>query len=290
MKIVVLGKTGQLGRCLVDQFQNSREEVFFFGRSEIDVSDFDSVAERIKKISPDVIINATAYTAVDNAESDEKLANLLNNLAVENLAKICATMDSWLIHVSTDYVFDGLSNCPYVENDPVNPKSVYGVSKLKGELALASSSCKYLVIRTAWVFSEYENNFLKTMLRLALERDEISIVGDQVGCPTYGQDLAAAIVVIAEAMGSRKVSSGIYHYCGDRSCSWYEFAKVIFEESEGYGIQAPNKIRSIRTSDYPTAAERPGYSVLDCSKIEQEFDISKSDWRLGVKSSIEALN
>ena len=172
MKILLLGSKGQLGRCLNDQLKNSDHEVIYTSRKQIDIVDFEETKSKILEISPDIIINATAYTAVDKAEEDQETANLVNHLAVKNIAEICSQQSYWLIHVSTDYVFDGKANIPYKEDDKTNPKSVYRETKLKGELAIKASNCKYIIIRTSWVYSEYGNNFLKTMLNLGSERHE----------------------------------------------------------------------------------------------------------------------
>jgi dTDP-4-dehydrorhamnose reductase len=213
-------------------------------------------------------------------------ADRINHLAVDNLAAISLELGCWLIHISTDYVFDGNSAAPYRELDKTNPQGVYGQTKLNGELAIQSSGCKYLIIRTAWVFSEYGNNFLKTMLQLGSVRDELNIVGDQIGCPTYAQDIAKAIVSIVAQLKEESPVSGIFHYCGNQSCSWYDFARVIFEEASLAGFQTPNLIRSIKSSDYPTAAVRPVYSVLECHKIRNTFGVNTSDWKLGVKNVV----
>ena len=228
MKILVLGCKGQLGRCLNDQLKSTDHQVIYSSRDQIDISDFKVTKSKILEHSPDLIINATAYTAVDRAEEDQETANLINHIAVKNIADICNQQDCWLIHVSTDYVFDGNSKIPYKEDDQTNPQGTYGETKLKGELAIQISGCKHIIIRTAWIFSEYRNNFLKTMLRLGAERNELSIVGDQIGCPTYAQDIARSIVEIVPQLNSRK-DNGIYHYCGDQPCSWYDFANAIFE-------------------------------------------------------------
>ena len=286
MKVLVLGCKGQLGRCLNDQLINTDYEVTYTSRDQIDIADFEEARIKITHIAPDVIINASAYTAVDKAENDKVTADLINHLAVDNLAAICFELSCWLIHVSTDYVFDGKSTAPYLELDKTNPQSVYGHTKLDGELAIQSSGCKYLIIRTAWVFSEYGDNFLKTMLRLGTVRDELSIVGDQIGCPTYAQDIAKAIITMVTQVKAKSSASGIFHYCGDQLCSWYEFAGVIFEEARMSGLQTPGLIHSIQTSDYPTAAERPGYSALDCHKIRNTFGVNTSDWKLGVKNVV----
>ena len=290
MKVLVLGCKGQLGQCLNDQLKNTNYEVTYTSRDQIDVSEFEEARIKITHIAADVIINASAYTAVDKAENDRVTADLINHLAVENLATICFELGCWLIHISTDYVFDGNSKTPYFESDKTNPQSVYGHTKLDGELAIQSSGCKYLIIRTAWVFSEYGDNFLKKMLRLGSFRDELSIVGDQIGCPTYAQDLAKVIVIMMAQVNEEISASGIFHYCGDQLCSWYEFARVIFEETKMSGLETPSLIHSIRTSDYSTAAERPAYSVLDCHKIRNTFGVNPSDWISGVKNVISKLH
>ena len=289
MKILVLGSKGQLGQCLKDQLDISAHDVVYTSREQFDITEFDVTKTQILKISPDIIINATAYTAVDKAEEEHQATESINHLAVANIASICYQLDCWLIHLSTDYVFDGNSEVPYKEDSPTNPQSVYGDSKLRGELAIESSGCKYVIIRTAWVYSEYGNNFLKTMLQLGAERDNLSIVGDQIGCPTYGQDIAKSIVSILSFKNLKESHSGIYHYCGNEICSWYEFARAIFTEAEVQGLKIPSCIKSIITTDYPTPAVRPAYSVLDCNKIESCFDVTRSNWRDGIKIAIGRL-
>jgi dTDP-4-dehydrorhamnose reductase len=289
MKILVLGCKGQLGRCLNDQLTNTEHEVIYTSREQIDIADFEVTKNQILKISPDLIINATAYTAVDKAEEDQDAADLINNLAVANLATLCNQLGSWLIHVSTDYVFDGNSNVAYKEDDQTNPQGVYGETKLKGELAIQASGCKHIIIRTAWVFSEYGNNFLKTMLRLGAERDELSIVGDQIGCPTYAQDIAKSIIATLPYLSLEKNIQGVYHYCGDEQCTWYDFAQVIFNEASQLNHKIPHSVKPIKTVDYPTLAVRPKYSVLDCSRIRAIFCIASSDWKYGVKKVVKHI-
>jgi dTDP-4-dehydrorhamnose reductase len=213
---------------------------------------------------------------------------LINHLAVKNVADICNQLGCWLIHVSTDYVFDGNSKVPYREDDQTNPQGAYGETKLKGELAIQASGCKHIILRTAWVFSEYGNNFLKTMLRLGAERDGLSIVGDQMGCPTYAQDIARSIVDIVPKLNSRE-SNGIYHYCGDQPCSWYDFANAIFDQAMTNNLKIPSIVNSIETSAYPTPAKRPAFSVLDCSKIENDFGVYASNWHDGIGQVISKL-
>ena len=289
MKILVLGSKGQLGQCLNDQFAITEHEVVYTSRGQIDIAEFEVTKAQILEISPDIVINATAYTAVDKAEEERQAAVRINHLAVANISSICYQLDCWLIHVSTDYVFDGNSEVPYKEDNPTNPQGVYGDSKLKGEAAIEASGCKYLIMRTAWVYSEYGNNFLKTMLRLSADRDELSIVGDQIGCPTYAQDIAKSIVSILSCLDLKDSSSGIYHYCGDEPCSWYDFARAIFLEAEVRGLKTPPYVPSIATADYPTPAVRPAYSVLDCSKIERRFDVTRSNLRDGINIVIDRL-
>ncbi|MDB9970309.1 dTDP-4-dehydrorhamnose reductase [Porticoccaceae bacterium] len=289
MKILVLGSKGQLGQCLNDQLAITEHDVVYTSRGQIDIADFEETKNKFLVIAPDAVINATAYTAVDKAEEEHEAAELINYRAVANIASICNQLDCWLIHVSTDYVFDGNSEVPYKEENPTNPQGVYGDSKLKGELAIEASGCKYLIIRTAWVYSEYGNNFLKTMLRLSADRDELSIVGDQIGCPTYAQDIAKSIVSILSCLDLKGSSSGIYHYCGDEPCSWYEFARAIFLEAEVQGLKTPSYVKSITTADYQTPAIRPAYSVLDCTKIESVFDVTRCNWRDGIKIVIDRL-
>ena len=194
-----------------------------------------------------------------------------------------------LIHFSTDYVFDGRTQIPYEEGDETNPMGVYGETKLRGELAIQASGCKHIILRTAWVFSEYGNNFLKTMLRLGADRDELSIVRDQIGCPTYAQDIARSIVVALPHLLIEKNKQGVYHYCGNEQCSWYDFAQVIFSEANQLNHKIPNSVKPINTVDYPTLAVRPPYSVLNCSKIESHYGIKNSNWRLGVKKVVKKV-
>jgi dTDP-4-dehydrorhamnose reductase len=289
MKVLVIGSKGQLGCCLADQLSDTGYEIIFTSRAEIDIADLVSTKVKITALCPTIVINASAYTAVDKAEDDQYEAEKINHIAVANIASTCSEIGCWLIHISTDYVFDGAASHPYGEDAETNPQGVYGDSKLKGELAIQSTGCKYLIIRTAWVYSEYGNNFLKTMLRLGADRDELSIVGDQIGCPTYAQDIAKSIVSILSCLDLKRSSSGIYHYCGDEPCSWYDFARAIFSEAEIHGLKSPSNIKSITTVEYPTPAIRPPYSVLDCSKIEDVFGVTRSNWRDGIKIVIDRL-
>ena len=289
MKILILGSQGQLGRCLYDQFSQTDYELIYHSRADTDIADLTETSENLIALNPDIVVNATAYTAVDLAETHESLAYQVNHFAVDNLASQCEKIGSFLIHVSTDYVFDGTASRPYKEEDKTNPKSVYGASKLAGEIAIQRTDCRFLIIRTSWVFSEYGNNFFKTMLRLGAERETLSIVGDQIGCPTYAQDIASLIVDLIPRIEKGSIESGIYHFCGDTACSWYQFAKEIFAQADQLGYRTPKQVQSIATKDYPTPAKRPGYSVFDCTKIENTFNISRSNWRFGIDRVLSIL-
>jgi dTDP-4-dehydrorhamnose reductase len=289
MKILILGSQGQLGRCLYDQFSQTDYELIYHSRADTDIADLTETSENLIALNPDIVVNATAYTAVDLAETHESLAYQVNHFAVDNLASQCEKIGSFLIHVSTDYVFDGTASRPYKEEDKTNPKSVYGASKLAGEIAIQRTYCRFLIIRTSWVFSEYGNNFFKTMLRLGAERETLSIVGDQMGCPTYAQDIASLIVDLIPRIEKGSIESGMYHFCGDTACSWYQFAKEIFAQADQLGYRTPKQVQSIATKDYPTPAKRPGYSVFDCTKIENTFSISRSNWRFGIDRLLSLL-
>jgi len=286
MKILVLGCNGQLGRCLFDHLEMTRHDVVYTSRVQIDISNLASTKEKIKAIEPDIVINASAYTAVDNAEKEKKTAYQINCLAVSNIAKICTELDCFLIHISTDYVFDGTATQPYRETDLTNPQGVYGASKLDGEIAIQAVGCKHLIIRTAWVFSEYGNNFMKTMLNLGTEREELSVVGDQIGCPTYAHDIAQAIIAAIPILVENPKVSGIYHYCGEQVCSWFEFAHEIFSEAKNLGLKTPDKIHSLKTSEYATLSKRPLYSVLDCSRFFSVFGVKPSNLKRAINYSI----
>ena len=289
MKVAVLGSNGQLGMCLQDKLVDKSIETLFFSRRELDISDFGKLKKELMNFSPDVVINGAAYTAVDDAENNKKLANLINNLSVLNIAKVCFDLDCWLFHVSTDYIFDGSKKDPYTEESLANPQSVYGQTKLKGELAIQASKCKYIILRTSWVFSEYDNNFLTTMIKLGSSKDSLDIINDQIGCPTYAQDLASAFRSILGRVEDKNLNSGIFNFCGEPQCSWYDFALIIFQEARFFGIDTPKTINPVKTSDYYQAAKRPAYSILDCSKIMNVLEIDPSNWRDGVNAAIKHI-
>lgn len=285
MKILVFGSNGQLGRCIFDQLKNSSYDQIFLSRKDVDLTNFNDTQKIIHKIDPNIIINASAYTAVDDAENNKEIAYAVNNLAVANIAKAALKVGAILIHVSTDYVFDGMQNFPYKENSPTNPLGVYGRSKLLGENEIKKINCKFIIIRTSWVFSEYGTNFVKTILRLAKNEEKLNIINDEYGCPTYAQDLANYILNIILDIEKKDFISGIYNYCGNSSCSWFEFAKIILKEAK-----ETIEVIPIPSSEYITIAKRPKYSVLDMDKTIKKFSIEPSDWRFGVCKVINILN
>ena len=290
MKILVLGSQGQLGRCLSDQLLYSDYNCTFSDRSTIDVTNYSHTRDKIFEIKPDVIINACAYTAVDRAEEESELANHVNNNAVFNLGRICSKINCLLIHISTDYVFDGEAKYPYKEESETNPQCVYGKTKLEGELALLKSGCKYLILRIGWIYSEYGNNFMKTMLSLAKKNKALSVVNDQVGSPTYAQDIAQTIIKILPLVKDIKEYRCIYHYSGDFTCSWYSFAELIFSKAKTYGFTTPEIVLPINTSEYPTLAKRPKYSVLDSSRLINKFNVELSNLEKGINKVLDRMN
>lgn len=280
--ILVTGANGQLGSELQKTGFTVLDEVFYTDVAELDITDYSAVERFIKEKEIDTIINCAAYTAVDKAEEEPELAAKINTQAVANLAKAAAKEDCLLIHISTDYVFDGTATKPYTEKDKTCPVSVYGETKLAGEEAILKSRCFYIIIRTAWLYSEYGNNFLKTILRLAAERPEINVVNDQIGTPTYAEDLARAIVKIMEN-DERAEYEGIYHYSNDGVCSWYDFATEIVKRS---GLDC--KVNPVTTAEYPTRTRRPAYSVLDKTKIKHIFEVEVPDWKDALERCMEA--
>jgi dTDP-4-dehydrorhamnose reductase len=283
-KVLVTGKSGQLGQSLLPLTQGlSLPGVTYVGRDELDLSSAISISKYFEGKVFDVIINCAAYTAVDKAESEQVQANQINHLAVKQLAEIAKQQGCVLIHISTDYVFDGQNFKPYVEQDLTDPQSVYGETKLKGELAIQAINPKGCIIRTSWVYSEFGNNFVKTMQRLGSERQELNIIFDQVGTPTYAGDLAQAILDIVDNNFSN-TENQIYHFSNEGVCSWYDFAKTIFEQS---GINC--KVSPIETKNYPTPATRPHYSLMNKAKIKTHFNISIPYWKDSLKICMQKL-
>lgn len=290
MRILVTGANGQVGTCL-EKLLSASHDILAVDKEQLDITDPLQVKGIFNQFQPEVVVNAAAYTAVDKAEDEESMAYAVNRDAVELLAKATEERGAMLIHISTDYVFDGQKSGLYAEDDMVCPCSVYGESKLAGELVTANFCQKHIIIRTAWVFSEYGNNFVKTMLRLARERDSFGVVADQFGGPTYAGDIAALIGKIIEKYRSGQIQKfGLFHYSGLPHVSWYEFATTIFAKAETLGAleQIPS-LTPLTTADYPTRARRPNNSKLDTSKTVRLLEESESDWQSALDNIIPIL-
>jgi len=276
--ILVTGASGQLGRSLQAIIHDHPQyTVTFANREMLDLSKPTTVNSFFSKNRFDLIINCAAYTAVDKAESEPEIANVINHLAVKQLAEIAVQQQAKLIHISTDYVYSGQQHRPYIETDEVEPQGVYGKTKLAGEKAvLQAMPTNALIIRTSWVYSEFGNNFVKTMLKLGEQRDELNVIFDQVGTPTYAGDLAQAImhIIQSKAFNLSIFETNIYHFSNEGVCSWYDFAKTIFELR---GIEC--YVSPIETKDYPTPASRPAYSVLNKAKIKQVYEMRIPYWK-----------
>ncbi len=280
--ILVTGANGQLGnelQMLAPAFEGY--QFLFAGKDDLNIANATSIQKYFSEQAIDFCINCAAYTAVDKAESEKENAFLINATAVAALATVCKKNNTQLIHISTDYVFDGTASQPYKETDKTNPVSVYGQSKLQGEVSASENCPSAIIIRTAWVYSFFGNNFVKTMLRLMKERESINVVSDQVGCPTYAADLAAAIMQMI-ASGKSKENPGIYHHSNAGITNWYEFAVAIKELTGSKCIVNP-----ITTAQYPTAAKRPAYSVLDTTKIKETFGVAVRDWESSLRKCLE---
>lgn len=272
MVVAVTGASGQLGQSLKAVAGKSDDFTWHFASSaQADITDPENLRRFLSTVKPDFCINAAAYTAVDKAESEPERAKLVNVDGARNLAQVCRELNIKLIHISTDFVFDGEKNTPYREDDFTNPKGVYAQTKLDGEKAIAEIFTNYFIIRTSWVYSEFGHNFMKTMLRLASERESVNVVNDQIGTPTQALDLARTIISIIK---SGKDAFGIYHFSNEGVTSWHDFAAEIFKINN-----ANVKLGAIATSDYPTPAKRPKYSVLDKSKIKSTFGIEIRPWQ-----------
>lgn len=290
-RVLVIGDSGQLGQSLRKvSVEYPGFELEFAGYPQLDLADSHSLAAFLEDRQQDwtAIINAAAYTAVDKAETERAQADCVNHLAVKQLADYAKQQNIFLLHVSTDYVFDGRAYRPWREDDSVAPLNQYGVSKLAGEQAMQASGCRGAIVRTSWLYSEFGNNFVKTMLRLGREREQLGVIADQVGTPTYATDLARVLfeLLIHEQAGNQPASAGVelYHYSNEGVASWYDFAVAIFELS---GINC--HVDSIETRAYPTPAARPHYSVLNKSKIRQTLDVQIPHWRQSLGYCLKAL-
>ena len=283
MRLLIFGQTGQVARELARALP-AGWQADFLGRGRADLSDPDTCAAVIAASDAEAVINAAAYTAVDRAEEEEPLANLVNGAAPAAMAVAATARGLPFVHISTDYVFDGTGTTPRKPDDPTDPLGAYGRSKLKGEIGIAAAGGTYAILRTSWVFSAHGSNFVKTMLRLGAERDELRVVADQVGGPTPAADIARACLTVAAALRSDPALSGTYHLAGAPPVSWADFARAIME---GAGLNC--RITDITTADYPTPARRPLNSRLDGTTLKTAFGIDPPDWRAGLKAVLDEL-
>ncbi|SMY17000.1 dTDP-4-dehydrorhamnose reductase [Photobacterium aquimaris] len=286
MKVLITGSNGQVGSCLVKQLQSCPEiEFLAVDRDELDITSKQEVINTVNNFMPNIIINAAAHTAVDKAENEVELSYAINRDGPEYLAQAAEHVGAAILHISTDYVFAGDKDGSYSESDTVNPQGVYGESKLSGEKAVINACSRHIILRTAWVFGEDGNNFVKTMLHLAQQRNSLGIVADQFGGPTYAGDIAAALIKIAKLITDSKNTFnannyGIYHFSGMPHVSWCEFAQVIFDKAveQKVLVKSPD-VKGIKTEEYPTPAKRPANSKLNTNKITIVFNTPASDWQ-----------
>jgi dTDP-4-dehydrorhamnose reductase len=284
MTVLITGANGQLGQCLkIIEKKFLNLSCFFLDSSALDITNLEDCYKVFNENKPNFVINTAAYTAVDLAENEIQKANLVNHIGAENLAKVCKIHNSTLIHISTDYVFDGQKEMAYTECDTTNPISIYGKTKLAGEQAIINYWHKHLIIRTSWLYSDVGKNFYLSMLNLAKTKKELNIVNDQIGSPTNAYELANSLLKIISFLSKKTAFNdyGIYHFTQKNSCSWYDFAKEIF-----YLNQIDIQVNPIPTSTYPTPAKRPAFSLLDTSKIEEIFDLNILTWQDALKNNI----
>ena len=292
MKLLITGAYGQVGKELVNIATQSGFEVIATGSKELDITKIEGIKEYISSHQPNVIINAAAYTAVDKAEEEQDLAYAINRDGAANLAKICSEQNIPLLHISTDYVFDGTKTEAYSEADDTSPLGVYGVSKWQGEEAIRAELTQHIILRVAWVFGAQGNNFVKTMLRLAADRDELNIVADQFGGPSPAKNIAETLITLVEQYKKDdSLEWGTYLYCGSEKTSWCDFAKEIFSQAnENNLLDKEVHVNAITTEQYPTPAKRPSNSMLNCSKIANSFGIDMPNWKLALNDVLTELN
>lgn len=288
MNILITGSNGQLGSEIKDLEYSYKTHKFIFKNSlELDICSFDKLQNFIVVNEIDAVINCAAYTSVDKAEEEEIVARNVNSIGVKNIVKALKEVNGKLIHISTDYVFNGDSYLPYVETDRVNPIGVYGITKREGEIAVLNSSIDAIIVRTSWLYSSYGNNFVKTMLRLGNEKKDLGVIFDQVGTPTYARDLAKTCLDILSNKNLKKISANgkTYHFSNEGVASWYDFATAIMKLGELNCVVKP-----IQTKEYPTLAKRPHFSVLNKMKIKKDFEIEIPYWRNSLADCISKLN
>jgi dTDP-4-dehydrorhamnose reductase len=288
MKLLVLGAGGQVGRELCRRQWPAGYRLAAFDRGDVDIIREESIATAMHRERPDIVVNAAAYTAVDRAESEPDAAWAVNCSGPALLAAACRGAAIPLIHISTDYVFDGSKPGPYREDDPVNPLGVYGRSKEAGDRALREALAEHVILRTAWVYSAHGHNFVKTMLRLAADRPVLRVVADQTGSPTSAADIAAAIATVVQRIAAGQGQWGTFNFTGAGAVTWHGFGETIFDLAEPWRGPPP-RVEAITTTDYPTPARRPANSVLDCSRIGEAFGITPRPWRAALAEVIQEL-
>ena len=290
MNIILIGSRGQLGRELVKQSKHSDFKVLAVDLPQFNITDPAQIKKTFTNFQPDLAINAAAYTNVDRAETESDIAFAVNQDGPAYLARVCAKADIPLIHVSTDFVFDGKKKTLYVESDQVNPLSVYGKSKAAGENEVRSFIEKHIIIRTSWLYSVHGHNFVKTMLQLGNEKKSIQVVSDQSGSPTSATDLAETILTVAARIqNSSSIDWGTYHYCSRGVTTWHGFAETIFDLAGRYGSTEKPEIEPVTTGEYPAKAKRPIFSALDCTRIKECFGVNPKPWQESLQVTIESL-
>jgi dTDP-4-dehydrorhamnose reductase len=291
MKILITGAQGQTGKELVYAAKRRGFDIIAAARTELDITQLKNIKSYFEVHQPDLVINAAAYTAVDKAEEEQDIAYAVNRDGPENLAEACKEKDIPLLHISTDYVFDGANLKAYSETDAISPLGIYGLSKWKGEEAIRQKLPQHIILRVAWVFGAQGNNFVKTMLRLANDRDELNIVADQFGGPSPAKEIAETLISLAETYQKEKMLEwGTYHYCGAERTNWCDFAKEIFSQAKEKDlIDKEIKVNAITTEQYPTQVKRPANSMLDCSKLKNTFDIEMPSWRKALNEVLTEL-
>lgn len=286
--LLIFGKTGQLGQSLASLAQSSNIPVTATARDTVDITDRASVESVIKTTRPCLVVNAAAYTAVDLAETEQGIAEQVNTLAPGLVAEACADTKIPMIHISTDYVFDGCKLKPYIESDQLSPVSVYGQTKAAGEARVRDALEQHLILRTSWVYSRYRRNFVKTMLDLSAVRPEISVVADQTGCPTSADDISSAIITAYHSIKQGDAAWGTYHVAGTGITTWYDFAVRVIDFQSAITGRRPH-MKAITTRDYPTAAQRPQNSALSSDLFAQRFGYRARPWHLAVKQTVDQL-
>ena len=290
MKVLITGANGQLGRELIRQGLAFDFKIQSLNHQELDITNAGQLKKVLTNVSPSIVINAAAYTDVDKAENESGLAYAVNKNGPAYLARYCAEHRLALIHISTDYVFDGTKGRPYRENDPIAPLGVYGQSKARGEAVIRSKLKNHIIVRTSWLYGVYGNNFVKTILSLSHEKDELRVVADQFGSPTSASDLAEALLTIAKKIAAGgKFDWGTYHYCGQGITTWHGLAEKIIQLARAYGTLQIKQVTPITTAEWPTLTKRPPYSVLDCSHLKSQFGIDLKPWQESLKHTIDRL-